>query len=430
MWSSTSWTGEAEVMAATAGGLPAAAVGAGRLSAAAAAAALVAAACGGEAGAARAVVRDSAGVTIVENRARAWAEEEGWTVSEAPAVEIGVLEGPPEYQLFRVADATRLSDGRLVVANAGTHELRFYDPGGDFLTRAGAEGEGPGEFQDLAGVFLLPGDSILAYDWRLRRLSVFGPDGAFLRSHALQPLEGLASPRVEGRFADGSLLVRGGSVYSMRDELSTGVSRRPTVYYGYAADGSGGDSLVSVPGPEAWVKTRDQGFMVTSLMFGRGSAQGVGGDLFWVGTTDAYEVRAYTPAGRLVRIVRLHHEPVPVTEADVEAEVERRLAGVEDEETRRERGARYREMQTPRTMPAYATLEVARDGHLWIRRHAGPRDEGPALWDVFEPEGSWLGTVPLPEGLRVLEIGEAYVLGSWRDELDVERVRLHRLTRR
>jgi hypothetical protein len=180
---------------------------------------------------------------------------------------------------------------------------------------------------------------------------------------------------------------------------------------------------------EAWVKTEGRGFMVTSLPFGRASVQGVAEELLWVGTTDRYEVRAYTPLGELVRIVRRRHEAVPVTEADVEASLEETLSTVEDEERRAWFRAQYGEMPIPATMPAYASLRAGRDGHVWILRYAGPRDEGPPRWDVFEPEGRWLGTVDLPEGLRVFEIGDDYVLGSRRDELDVERVRLHRLKR-
>lgn len=81
-------------------------------------------ACGGESGTEIDVtVRDSAGIRVVSNgpvpRDR-WV----WTVTPTPILQIGTLQGAPEYQFFRVADAHRFEDGRIVVANAGTHELR------------------------------------------------------------------------------------------------------------------------------------------------------------------------------------------------------------------------------------------------------------------------------------------------------------------
>jgi hypothetical protein len=41
----------------------------------------------------------------------------------------------------------------------------------------------------------------------------------------------------------------------------------------------------------------------------------------------------------------------------------------------------------------------------------------------------WLGEVALPSTLGVTEIGEDYVLGTWRDEMDVEYVRMYSLDR-
>jgi hypothetical protein len=46
---------------------------------------------------------------------------------------------------------------------------------------------------------------------------------------------------------------------------------------------------------------------------------------------------------------------------------------------------------------------------------------------VFDPEGVWLGTVEVPPGLRIYEIGPDYMLGRWDDELGVEHIRSYRL---
>jgi len=51
-----------------------------------------------------------------------------------------------------------------------------------------------------------------------------------------------------------------------------------------------------------------------------------------------------------------------------------------------------------------------------------------AVWLVFDPAGRLLGEVEMPAGLEVFEIGEDYVLGLVRDDLDVERLMLHPLT--
>ena len=51
------------------------------------------------------------------------------------------------------------------------------------------------------------------------------------------------------------------------------------------------------------------------------------------------------------------------------------------------------------------------------------------MWNVFDPEGRWMGDIEIPYGGYVYEIGVDYLLGVWVDELDVEQVRLYRIDR-
>ena len=54
-------------------------------------------------------------------------------------------------------------------------------------------------------------------------------------------------------------------------------------------------------------------------------------------------------------------------------------------------------------------------------------EEGSPSWSVFDPEGRLLGTVVTPEDFAPKHIGDDFVLGVWKDEVDVERVRLYPL---
>ena len=82
----------------------------------------------------------------------------------------------------------RTGDGRIVLANRGTYELRWYDVEGRFLWSAGRRGEGPGEFRWLTWATLFEGDSVLAYDSQLRRASIFSPAGEFVRARLAQAI--------------------------------------------------------------------------------------------------------------------------------------------------------------------------------------------------------------------------------------------------
>lgn len=139
-----------------------------------------------------------------------------WALSEDPVTVIGVVEGPPEYELFRVSGAFRLSDGRTVVVNTGTNELRYYDWDGTWLRSSGRTGKGPGEFDRLTCASAIHGDTVVAWDEELDRVTVFDPDGEVtddfvirLEGHRVQ-LAGYTSQAYPGHILarrDGVILV-------------------------------------------------------------------------------------------------------------------------------------------------------------------------------------------------------------------------------
>lgn len=67
-----------------------------------------------------------------------------------------------------------------------------------------------------------------------------------------------------------------------------------------------------------------------------------------------------------------------------------------------------------------------RAGNLWV----GPvRDGGDAgsTWNVIDAGGRLVADVMLPATLTPTDIGSDYLVGSWRDTLDVEYVSVYRL---
>lgn len=90
--------------------------------------------------------------------------------------------GADALVLSQVQGAAWLSDGRIVVANGGTRELRYDGSVGTFSRSVDREGEGPSEFRSLDFLGRHRGDTIVAYDARLRRLSLFDEAGEFVAS--------------------------------------------------------------------------------------------------------------------------------------------------------------------------------------------------------------------------------------------------------
>jgi hypothetical protein len=105
-----------------------------------------------------------------------------WTLSTQPTMQIGVVTGESSQQLSQVMGAVRLGDGRIVVLDGDSRELRFYSPEGTHLHSVGGQGQGPGEFRMPTRMSRLAGDTLRVYDFGTERLSLFDPQGAFIRA--------------------------------------------------------------------------------------------------------------------------------------------------------------------------------------------------------------------------------------------------------
>lgn len=367
-------------------------------------------------------VRDSAGIRILENASPSPGSRLDWRIGPAPSASIGVREGEEPYMLHNAFSATRLSDGRIVVANDGSSELRVFDELGTHLVNWGGRGEGPGEFSgDLREVGRWAGDSIIAWNTHFEEgLSVFDADGNFGRSFFLE--------RGTDRFPYPLAAHAGGTILTSAFAGSDG--RAVEIRNG---DGTPAIALGVFPSAEVYEYERPEGGRGTrDVAYGFVLLNGFWGDLVFVAFTNRYEIRAFGTDGTLARIVRRDHVPRPTTQADIDYYVESQLAYYPNFSA--DEVARYRQVfeSTPlaKTFPAFSEVVVDAAGYLWVREYDFPGEPRPApLWTVFDPGGRVLGFVETPSGLAILEIGEDYILGRTEDDLGVESIHLWPLER-
>ena len=373
-------------------------------------------------------VRDSAGLRIVENPRPPEGSRLGWRVGSEPAVSIGALEGADPYLLDGVRDLLTLPDGRIVVANRGTHELRVFDAAGSHLATWGGEGQGPGEFNSLVQVERWPGDSVVAWYSLDRRLSVFDGEGNFGRTLKLESDRPISADAV---FPSGAILashsVPGGSA-------ADGSSREQRRYQVSVADGERPASVGSFFGSERYSPSLGGTMFLMTVPFAHRIVSFAWGELAVVASNDSYEVRAYGADGSLMRIVRLDHDVIPVTSAHRDAYVERQAAAADPggvtAETPGQLRDFYRDVPLPDTHPAFVTAMADALDHLWVQEDNLPGEGGTnSLWTVFDPEGRVLGFMETPAGLRIHEVGEDYILGRATDDLGVEYVQVWSLSR-
>jgi len=393
---------------------------------------LLTAACGGSdapdrSSPALAIVRDSAGVSIVENPALPVDASLDWTVGPSPALEIGVLEGAEEYQLFRVRDAHVLADGRIAVVNSGSQEVRVYGADGVHLETWGGRGEGPGEFLDPSTISWWPGDSVAVWDRRLRRLALFAHDGVLGRTLTFPAIEDMPTPLFSHVLADGNPVVR--MTVFPADGPVDGLSRQPVAVAVVDPTGAFVAPLGSYPGREGFMRIGEGTIEIFIMPFYRDAAIEAAGPNSIIASTDRFELKSFAGDGALRRIIRVETPPRLITAAERSAELERRVAAAPEEARPRIRSS-FEEVPIQDTLPVFSDLVVDHSEHVWVGPFRLPAEEGPAQWVVLSPEGQVLGRVAVPKELTVYEIGEDYILGTVTDDLDVEQVQMWPLQRR
>lgn len=370
---------------------------------------------------------DSADIRITENASPPVGSRLPWRIGPEPTVSIGEVDGEEPYMLHWAGSVARLSDGRIMVGNRGSSEVRMFDASGNHLVSWGGEGEGPGEFTGLAHAAPWPGDSIVAWYSPGLGISVFDSEGNYGRSFVLQSGEAEVwrRPRPIAARADGAIL----SINAPEDADTAVVEI-------WDADGALSASLGTHPHREVIVTTNEQGYNELMLpAYGRELVTGQWGDLVVAGHTSRYEIRAFRDDGTLARIVRREHVLREPTEDDRKPYIDEQLAmyaTIPDLPPEMVEQARKLLESTPlaQTFPAFSRILSDAAGSLWVREYDFPREERPApLWTVFDPDGRVLGFIETPEGLRIGQIGEDYILGHYRDELDVEYVQLWPLER-
>lgn len=370
-------------------------------------------------------VVDSAGVTVITSRASAGGDA-GWSLGRDPELRIGTAQGDPHYELYRVVGVHRMDDGRIVVANAGTGELRFYGPSGEWIATAGGTGEGPGEFRQMT-TMVVAADSIWVWDLALDRVSVFDGAGAFVRTILLAQTEEGPPPEFVGRLADGRLLL-GQYVRFWVAHPEPGVQPIPIRYEIADPDGGVLKQLGEFEAGIHLVQVRDDHLWSISVPFGRLSYFTPTDDGFLFGTGERFEVRQYGASGGLRRVMRLDRTPDPVGSGSLEAWIAAVAALRGDADARRILRQRYDGVPLPATRPTYTAVKMDALGNVWAKDYSLPGEE-PSRWTVFDSAGVYVGAVTMPEGFEPHQIGADFLLGVSTDSLGVETAEVFSLDR-
>jgi hypothetical protein len=310
--------------------------------------------------------------------------------------------------------------------------LFLFDSAGTLVRRIGRSGQGPGEFQQGNGTVALADTGVAMLDSRNARVSFFAANGDFRTSFPVP--SGFSTNN--GLISDNShtLFLRRPVTPQREGEI---LGRMGLVRL--KPDGTFGDSLL----PPDLPVPRDTYIAISQDGSSRSStSSSYAPNYFWDWHPDGFFVAAH---GGNYEIVLARSDAKPI--------VIRRTAqpvSLLPDERKEEQDAITWNMR--RTQPAWSWvgpdipatkapligITIARDGNIWARvsipSEQIPREElepqtekGPpvrhyrsrATYEVFAPDGRFLGRVPMPPRTTMVQANGDYVWCITRDDNDV-----------
>jgi hypothetical protein len=387
---------------------------------------------GGQAGSELVIEADTIGDTVVVRTVSGstWRGE----ARLVPELSIGQVDGDLEYLFGRVNALAVGRDGTIYAVDAQVPELRAYDADGSYLATLGPPGEGPGELkQPDAGLAVLSDGRVLVRDPGNARIQVYTADGEAADTWAIRGGLITSTPFYQTVADEVHAIILLDPEADVRDWRS-GLVR-------YGPDGQPGDTLVPPEtGYEApTLEARTEGGVARNgVPFSPRELWAVHPDGYFLhAVTTDFALTLLRPGGPL-RIER-SHQPVRVASGERAEEEERVTRSMR----RMVPEWRWNGPPIPDVKPPFQQMHMGRDGRIWLRLHTEAREvddpaydpsdpesvpdrwREPLAFDVFEPDGTYLGRVTTDVDLQPYPspvFGDEHVWGVVHDELGVQRI--------
>ena len=287
-------------------------------------------------------------------------------------------EGSPD-ELGDIADLAMDPTGQLFIAERGPARIVRYSPEGNRLGVVGREGGGPGEYQ--TSFLAWTGGVLFVHDPQQQRTSVFDSAGNFLRSwpsaccfwrwigsdtlgRAYVPVMAIGRDLPHG---NGWLRVSASGV------VVDTVWRRatPSGQKSWEIRSKVGSSFFSIPGQP-----------------GLNDIPWAGGGLL-IGDNGDYSITIAPHGTDSALVFGRAWVPQQVPEVSRRAQFDRLVGRNEALKA----VAHFEDI--PVTAPAFGDMEVDAASRIWVHLNV-PSDTVNSYWDLFTPEGVWLGTTKAP----------------------------------
>jgi len=269
------------------------------------------------------------------------------------------------------------SHEEMYIAERQDMEIKVFDSEGRFLRAIGRKGRGPGEFQNIGRLALLPGGGLLVSDWSENRISLFDKEGRFVNSHKT------TSSSFEVYFCTDSYYVREDMTHEP-DETGWGFKRKIFI----SSYDFNGNEIFSYgefqPSQSAFVKGRfsfSKPYDVHSVLVGDRKNHRLYHCL-----SDKYLIEVFDREGNLIRKIARPYDRLPVTEQDKQQYLDgfRSRGSSEEDVALIEENA-----EMPKLKPVAGRMITDDRGNLWVELNEKKGGNGRIFtaYDIFNENG-------------------------------------------
>ncbi len=303
-------------------------------------------------------------------------------------------EGESEEEMFSEITSVAVDyDSNVYILDRKEKTVKIFDSAGKFVKKFGKQGQGPGEMNMPIFIQITPDNELVVEDALNRKLMFFSSGGEFLKSISTAKAAGLAAILIDSK---GNLI--GQAVVPAEKKIIREVKK-------YDKDLN----------PLFTIDTLD----FTNLIEGKINPYRLASfyilgreDNIIYGNAEDYEIKIFSPEGKLIKRILKNYDPVTITKKDQEEFMERLPAEAAMIKDR---------IEFPKSFPAYQSFSRDDQGRLFVRTFEKGKKEREYYFDVFDAEGMYIAKIPLDVDPRIWKGKKLYAVKESEDGFQILR---------
>lgn len=300
---------------------------------------------------------------------------------------LGIDDGEPEWQIFGgITEFLVNPDGRMILLDTPRLEVFIISPEGELLLRTGRKGSGPGEFQRMMFLRWFETGSIFQINDRLlNRVTQYSDNGEYLDTINYFHAERYNPQRPRQRWEN---FVPLGNGQILSRYLESGENSITNPYYLLDSEFNKGEELIRLTSYDQFYRINNRSVIIP---FTRLDALVPFPDGRFLTTHPSLgRITVYTSDGDPVLHIERDWTRKRLTSDDRKAVIERYQRSPYEEIKDHPQRA-----PMPQRYPFFSTVITDDRSRIWVQQVTG-YTAAENIYDVFSPDGVWLGTQVFP----------------------------------